>query len=217
MVTYVSGMNHHCDTSCTRNFDEQSDALVAKKLRAKSDWKEIHYDEECASMIKSKAAIALIEEDEGLETAAILASPSPLDITATGTFPLSLIAFGQIRHRHFRALTLRPKKTRNSTEEIESPPEIEIAARTEQIETTAPFARAYPATHHKTSRLRTSHSPSLSLQHAKVDASGFGASLGRRTDPSARSKDVASFEGVATGEQANLSRLLKNPVVSRRG
>ena len=142
-------------------------------------------------MTKSSKAGTLIEGDEGFETAAILASPSPLDITAMGIFPLSLIAFGQIRRRHFdETLTLRPKKTRNSTEELESPQEIEIAALTEQIETTAPFARAYPATHHKTSRLRTSHSPSLSLQHAKVDASGSGASLGRRTE---------------------------NPVVSRRG
>jgi hypothetical protein len=61
-----------------------------------------------------------------------------------GTFPLSLIALGQIRRRHFDdTLTLRPKKTRNATEELESPQEIEIAARTEQIETTAPGARPY--------------------------------------------------------------------------
>ncbi len=41
------------------------------------------------TMTKSKAGIALIEGDEGLETAAILGSPSPLGITAMGTFPLS--------------------------------------------------------------------------------------------------------------------------------
>ena len=67
-----------------------------------------------------------------------------------GTFPLSLIAFGQIRRRHFDdSITPRPKKTRNATEELESPQKIEIAALTEEIETTAPFARRYPVTHLK--------------------------------------------------------------------
>ena len=57
----------------------------------------------------SRSGIAL-EGDEGLETAAILASTSPLGITAMGAFPLSLIALGQIKRRHFDdTLTLRPK------------------------------------------------------------------------------------------------------------
>jgi hypothetical protein len=46
-----------------------------------------------------------------------------------GTFPLSPIAFGKTRPRHLdETITLRPKKTRSSTEELESPPEIEIVA-----------------------------------------------------------------------------------------
>jgi hypothetical protein len=92
----------------------------------------------------SRSGVAL-EGDEGFETAAILASTSPLGITAMGAFPLSLIALGQIRRRHFDdTLTLRPKRTMNATEELESPQKIEIAALTEQIETTEPGARPYP-------------------------------------------------------------------------
>jgi hypothetical protein len=95
----------------------------------------------------SRSGVAL-EGDEGFETAAILASTSPLGITAMGAFPLSLIASGQIRRRHFDdTLTLRPKRTMNATEELESPQKIEIAALTEQIETTEPGARPYPPPH----------------------------------------------------------------------
>jgi hypothetical protein len=58
----------------------------------------------------SRNKAALIEGDKGIETAAILASASPLGIIPMGTFPLSLIALGQIRRRHFDdTLTLRPK------------------------------------------------------------------------------------------------------------
>jgi hypothetical protein len=52
-------------------------------------------------MTKSSKACTLVEGDEGFETAAILASSSPLGITSMGTFPLSLIALGQIRRRDF--------------------------------------------------------------------------------------------------------------------
>ena len=44
-----------------------------------------------------------------------------------GTFPLSLIALGQIRRRHFDdTLTLRSKRTINANEEPESPQQIEM-------------------------------------------------------------------------------------------
>ena len=91
--------------------------------------------------------VALIEGDEGIvsETAAILASASPLGITTMGAFPLSLIALGQIRRRHFDdTLTLRPKRTMNATEALESPQQIEMTALTEKIETAKPGARPYP-------------------------------------------------------------------------
>jgi hypothetical protein len=79
------------------------------------------------------------------ETAAILASASPLGINTMGAFPLSLIALGQIRRRQFdETLTLRPKRTVNANEELESSHEIELTALTEQIETTKPRARPYP-------------------------------------------------------------------------
>jgi hypothetical protein len=81
---------------------------------------------------------------EGFETAAILASTSPLGITAMGAFPLSLIALGQVASAFDDTLTLRPKRTMNAAEELESPQKIEIAALTEQIETTKPGARPYP-------------------------------------------------------------------------
>jgi hypothetical protein len=61
----------------------------------------------------SRNEVALTEGDEGIgfETPAILASPSPLGIIAMGTFPLSLIALGQSRRRHFDdTLTLRPER-----------------------------------------------------------------------------------------------------------
>ena len=58
----------------------------------------------------SRNMVSLIEGDEDIETAAILASASPLGIIPMGTFPLSLIALGKIRRRHFDVtLTLRPK------------------------------------------------------------------------------------------------------------
>ena len=61
------------------------------------------------------------EGEERFETAVLLASTSPLGITAMGAFPLSLIALGQIRRRHFDdTLTLRPMKAMNATEKLES-------------------------------------------------------------------------------------------------
>ena len=61
----------------------------------------------------SRSGLAL-EGDEGFETAAILASPSPLVITAMGEFPFSLIALGQNSRWHFEdTLTLRPKRRMN--------------------------------------------------------------------------------------------------------
>jgi hypothetical protein len=39
-----------------------------------------------------------VEGDESFETASILASTGPLGITSMGSFPLSLIALGQIKH-----------------------------------------------------------------------------------------------------------------------
>ena len=106
----------------------------------------------------SRSGVALIEGDEGFETAAILASTSPLGITAMGAFPLSLIALGQIRRRHFDdTLTLRPKRTMNATEELESPQEIEIdrAHRTDRDNRARRATE--PAAHHETLDLRTSH------------------------------------------------------------
>ena len=153
----------------------------------------------------SKAGIALIEREEGFETAAILASPSPLVIAAMGTFPLSLIAFGHIRRRHLDdSLTPRPKKTRNATEELESPQEIEIAALTEQIEPTAHGARAYPATHYRTSRLRTFHSPSFTLQQRQSSRFQLWGFTRAPDGPLGSLQGCGKFfEGVATGEQAN--------------
>ena len=59
-----------------------------------------------------------------------------------GTFPLSLIALGKIRRRHFDdTLTLRPA---NATDGLESPQQIEMTALTEQIETAKPGARQCP-------------------------------------------------------------------------
>ena len=93
----------------------------------------------------STSRVSLIEGNEGFETAAIFASTNPLGITAMGAFPLSLIALGQTRRRLFDdILTLRPERTMNATEELESPQEIEIAALGEQIETNKPGARPYP-------------------------------------------------------------------------
>ena len=130
-------------------------ALVAKRLRAKEEARESSQNQMKGEFIMTKSTltrtkpsrrrVALIEEYEGLEMAAILASPSPLAVTPMGAFPLSLIALGQIRRRHFDdTLTLRPKKARNATEELESPREIEIAALTKQIGTTERGARPYP-------------------------------------------------------------------------
>ena len=120
--------------------------LVVKSFVRRATRMEFTMTKSTLTMTKSsKAGIALIEREEGFETAAILASPSPLVIAAMGTFPLSLIAFGQIRRRHLDdSPTPRPKKTRNATEELESPQEIEIAALTKQIGTTERGARPYP-------------------------------------------------------------------------
>jgi hypothetical protein len=61
---------------------------------------------------------AALEGDESFETAAILASTGPLGITAMGSFPLSLIALGQIERPTFRRQpTSRPKRTMNATKE----------------------------------------------------------------------------------------------------
>jgi hypothetical protein len=52
---------------------------------------------------------------------------------------------GQIRRRHFDdTLTLRPKRTTNATEALESTQQIEMTALTEQIETAKPGARPCP-------------------------------------------------------------------------
>ena len=73
-----------------------------------------------STLIITKPSRSEVEGDEGFETAAILASTGPLGITAMGAFPLSLIASGQIRRRHFDdTLTLRPKRPMNATEELE--------------------------------------------------------------------------------------------------
>ena len=101
---------------------------------------------------------ALIEGDEGIgsETAAILASAGPLGITAMGAFPLSLIALGQITRRHFDdTLTLRPKRTTNGTEALESPQQIEMTALSEQIETARPGRdrACHPPSHRGRDRL----------------------------------------------------------------
>lgn len=62
----------------------------------------------------SRSKAALIEGNEGIETAAILASAAPLGIVSMTTFPLSLIALGQIRRKQFDdTLTLRPKRKNN--------------------------------------------------------------------------------------------------------
>jgi hypothetical protein len=79
----------------------------------------------------SRSGLAF-EGDEGFETAAILAPTSQLGITAMGAFPLSLIALGQNSRWHFdETLTLRPKRTMNATEELESPQKVKITALTE--------------------------------------------------------------------------------------
>ncbi len=62
----------------------------------------------------SRSKAALIEGNEGIEKAAILASAAPLGIVSMTTFPLSLIALGQIRRKQFDdTLTLRPKRKNN--------------------------------------------------------------------------------------------------------
>jgi hypothetical protein len=94
----------------------------------------------------SENNVAQIEQ-EGIEfeTAAILASASPLGITTMGAFPLSLIASGQIRRRHFdNSLTLQPKRTMNATEELETAQQTEMTALARRIEATKPGARRCP-------------------------------------------------------------------------
>jgi len=62
-----------------------------------------------------------------------------------GTFPLSLIALGQIRRRHFDdTLTLQSKRTISANEELESPQQVGMTALTGQIEATKPCARPCP-------------------------------------------------------------------------
>jgi hypothetical protein len=62
----------------------------------------------------SRNKAGLIEGNEGIETAAILASASPLGMVTMATFPLSLIALGRIWRKQFDdTLTLRPKTNSN--------------------------------------------------------------------------------------------------------
>jgi hypothetical protein len=62
----------------------------------------------------------------GIETAAIFASASPLGINPMGAFPLSLIVLGRARRRHFdETLNLRPKRTVNVNQELDSSRQIE--------------------------------------------------------------------------------------------
>jgi len=144
-------MHYNFGSDCRRDFDGRS----GRARREEASCEEIPAERNSKgefTMTKhtlittksSKDRIALIEGDEGIigsETAAILASPSPLGITTMGTFPLSLIALGKIRRRHFDdTLTLRP----NATDGLESPQQIEMTALTEQIETAKPGARPYP-------------------------------------------------------------------------
>ena len=63
---------------------------------------------------RSKAALVAGNEGIEFETAAILASAAMLGIVSMTTFPLSLIALGQIRRKQFDdTLTLRPKRKNN--------------------------------------------------------------------------------------------------------
>ena len=63
---------------------------------------------------RSKAALIEGNEDIEFETAAILASAAPLGNVSMTTFPLSLIALGQIRRKQFDdTLTLQPKRKSN--------------------------------------------------------------------------------------------------------
>ncbi len=143
-------MHYNFGTDCRRDFDGPSDRARRQEAAREENPPRTQIKGEFI-MTKSTLTIAkpsrsgvALEGDEGFETAAILASTSPLGITAMGAFPLSLIALGQIRRRHFDdTLTLRPKRTMNATEELESPQKIDIAALTEQIETTEPDARPY--------------------------------------------------------------------------
>jgi hypothetical protein len=147
-------MHYNFGTDCRRDFDGRSGRARREEAsceenphRTKIKGESIMTKNTLTMTTSSINRVALIEGDEGIgsETEAILASPSPLGITAMGTFPLSLIALGQIRRRHFDdSLTLRPKRIMNATDGLESPQQIEVTALTEQIETAKPGARPYP-------------------------------------------------------------------------
>ena len=131
-------MHYNFGTDCRRDFDGRSDrARREKASREENPHRtqikgEFIMTKRTLTMTKSSInRVALIERDEriGSETAAILASASPLCITTMGAFPLSLIALGQITRRHFDdILTLRPKRTTNATEALESSQQIEMIA-----------------------------------------------------------------------------------------
>ena len=78
------------------------------------------------TMTKSKAGIALIEGDEGLENSGHSWLTQPIRHHRNGNISIEPNCPWPDQASAF--LTLRPKKTRNSTEELESPPEIEIIA-----------------------------------------------------------------------------------------
>ena len=152
-------MHYKFGTDCRRDFDGRSDGARREEASCEERREENPHRTQIKgeflmrkrTLTMTKSSIneaALVEGDERIrsETAAILASASPLGITAMGAFPLSLIALGQITRRHFdETLTLRPKRTTNATEALESPQQIEIIALTEQIETVKPGARPYPS------------------------------------------------------------------------
>jgi hypothetical protein len=152
-------MHYKFGTDCRCDFDGRSDGARREEASCEERREENPHRTQIKgeflmrkrTLTMTKSSIneaALVEGDERIrsETAAILASASPLGITAMGAFPLSLIALGQITRRHFDdTLTLRPKRTTNATEALESPPQIAIITHTEQIETVKPGARPYPS------------------------------------------------------------------------
>ena len=135
-------------------------ALVAKTLRAKRYFHGTHIKEgkiivtrNTLTKIKTKTApstdgVAFIDGDEDIacERAAMFASVSPLGIVAMGTFPLSLVAWGQISRRRFDdSLTPRPKRDpTHAARELESPKQIAVNVRTDSFETAKPGGRTHP-------------------------------------------------------------------------
>jgi hypothetical protein len=142
-------------TDCRGDFDARGDRARSEEAsceerheenppRAKG---EFTMTKRTLTMTSSSRKVARREGDEGVEfeTAAVLASASPSGMMTMGTFPLSLIALGQIRRRHFDdTLTLQSKRTISANEELESPQQVGMTALTGQIEATKPGARPCP-------------------------------------------------------------------------